>query len=162
MCYVLLGCLDVKYVQMKNFVCSSFVFFLSSYNVIRDFPPLSWSISWYLCFFFIAHIIMTLHWDVWSCLVFGRVMFWHHFMMCGDVEDFWLCRQWIRGSDKRSQSKFTFWCFVGKSEVPINEASQDLLLMFLLSARPFNQPGQRCCCCVELLVCEYADPMFDS
>jgi len=51
---------------------------------------------------------------------------------------------------------------VDKSEVPLNDDSQDLLLMFLLSARPFNQPGQRCCCCVELLVCEYADPVFDS
>jgi hypothetical protein len=48
----------------------------------------------------------------------------------------------------------TWCCFVvfSKSEVPINEASQDLLLMFLLSARPCNQPGQRCCCCVLLLV----------
>jgi hypothetical protein len=41
-----------------------FVFFLSSYNVIRDFPPLSWSVSWYLCVFCIAHIIMTRHWGV--------------------------------------------------------------------------------------------------
>jgi hypothetical protein len=52
-------CTNVKF-RMFFF----FVFFLSSYNVIRDFPPLSWSVSWYLCVFCIAHIIMTQHWGV--------------------------------------------------------------------------------------------------
>ncbi len=52
------SCTNVKF-RMFFFFSSFF-----SYNVIRDFPPLSWSFSWYLCIFCIAHIIMTLHWGV--------------------------------------------------------------------------------------------------